>query len=74
MFERFYRGEATPTAGRAGLGLAIVKAIVEAHEGAVTVQSRPAEQERASPSLCPPKARGWRRERGVSLRIFSSSS
>lgn len=40
IFERFYRGSGKTDAG-AGLGLAIVKAIVEAHQGSVTVESRP---------------------------------
>jgi two-component system, OmpR family, sensor kinase len=40
VFERFYRG-AGESEGGAGLGLAIVKAIVEAHEGSVTVESLP---------------------------------
>ena len=49
VFERFYQGTKaegvetegaqTPDTG-AGLGLAIVKAIVEAHEGSISVESR----------------------------------
>jgi len=38
VFERFYRSGGGDSG--AGLGLAIVKAIVEAHEGHITVQSR----------------------------------
>jgi len=40
VFERFYRGAHSEETG-AGLGLAIVKAIVEAHEGTISVESRP---------------------------------
>ncbi|MGZ4613044.1 MAG: sensor histidine kinase [Kineosporiaceae bacterium] len=43
VFERFARGEGSRTrgAGSTGLGLAIVAAVVEAHGGSVTVESRP---------------------------------
>jgi two-component system OmpR family sensor kinase len=43
VFERFARGDASRsrTAGSTGLGLAIVAAVVTAHGGRVTVQSRP---------------------------------
>ena len=43
VFERFYRGDPSRSRdhGGAGLGLAIVAAIVEAHGGAVAVESRP---------------------------------
>ncbi len=41
IFERFYRGKGDSGGGRAGLGLAIVKALVEAHNGSVSVESAP---------------------------------
>jgi len=43
LFERFARGDSSRsrTAGSTGLGLAIVKAVVAAHHGTVSVQSRP---------------------------------
>lgn len=40
IFDRFYRVDPTHPGG-SGLGLAIVKAIVEAHQGEITVQSTP---------------------------------
>lgn len=39
-FERFTRGDAARTRGGAGLGLSLVEAIVGAHGGAVTLDSR----------------------------------
>ncbi|MFG1881722.1 sensor histidine kinase [Micromonospora sp. NPDC049102] len=43
MFERFARGDSSRSRahGSTGLGLAIVAAVVEAHHGTVTVDSRP---------------------------------
>ena len=43
LFERFARGDSSRSraAGSTGLGLAIVRAVVVAHHGTVSVQSRP---------------------------------
>jgi two-component system phosphate regulon sensor histidine kinase PhoR len=41
VFERFYKADRGRGGGGIGLGLAIVKHIAQAHEGTVTVESRP---------------------------------
>ena len=52
-FERFYRVDPSRarTSGGVGLGLSIVNAIVTAHEGTVTVDSRPGEGARFTVAL-----------------------
>jgi two-component system OmpR family sensor kinase len=47
VFERFARGDSSRSraAGSTGLGLAIVAAVVQAHHGHVTVESRPGHTE-----------------------------
>jgi two-component system OmpR family sensor kinase len=50
VFERFYRGAGKTDTG-AGLGLAIAQAIVEAHEGSLTLESRPGAGARFTVSL-----------------------
>ncbi|WP_238384425.1 HAMP domain-containing sensor histidine kinase [Segeticoccus rhizosphaerae] len=41
LFERFARGDSSRATGGTGLGLAIVAAVAHAHQGTVTVDSRP---------------------------------
>ena len=43
IWERLYRGDKSRSQRGLGLGLSLVKAIVQAHHGDVTVQSRPGE-------------------------------
>jgi signal transduction histidine kinase len=43
IWERLYRGDKSRSQRGLGLGLSLVKAIVEAHHGEVSVQSRPGE-------------------------------
>jgi two-component system sensor histidine kinase SenX3 len=48
IFEKFYRVGRSDTQGRrgSGVGLALVRHVVEAHGGAVTVQSAPGQGSR----------------------------
>jgi signal transduction histidine kinase len=43
IWERLYRGDKSRSQRGLGLGLSLVKAIVEAHHGAVSIQSQPGE-------------------------------
>jgi two-component system OmpR family sensor kinase len=57
LFDRFYRSESSRTrkSGGAGLGLSITKSIVEAHNGAIAVESRVGEGSRFIVRLPAPK-------------------
>jgi signal transduction histidine kinase len=48
VFQRFYRGEKSRSkaTGGSGLGLAIARGIIRAHNGDITVESRPGEGSR----------------------------
>ena len=41
IFEKFHRGDATPSVRGAGLGLAICRGIVRAHGGRIWAENRP---------------------------------
>lgn len=58
IFDEFERGEAAESSGRqgSGLGLAIVRAVVRAHRGRLTLQSRPGEGAEFRIRLPRPKA------------------
>ncbi len=43
IWDRLYRGDKSRSQRGLGLGLSVVKAVVEAHHGTVTVQSKPGE-------------------------------
>jgi two-component system sensor histidine kinase BaeS len=69
VFERFYRADSSRAraTGGAGIGLAIVRQIVEAHGGAITVQSTPGHGTTfrfSLPSLLPLPVRGEGRGEG----------
>jgi two-component system sensor histidine kinase KdpD len=42
IFEKFYRAQAEGPVSGTGLGLAICKAVIEAHDGRIWTESRPA--------------------------------
>ena len=41
VFERFFRGHASPSGKGAGLGLSVVRSVAEAHGGEALIESTP---------------------------------
>jgi two-component system phosphate regulon sensor histidine kinase PhoR len=58
MFEKFFKGDTVHSKEGTGLGLALVKRIIDLHNGAIEVESKPGEGTTIK-LIFPNEFRGW---------------